>query len=61
MSSPLNLSIKIEYQERESDNTLCCECGQMIIGNMWQMVLVVDGEVMPKEDKFCKYCYVQDD
>lgn len=56
----LSLSVKVEWKEKESDHTLCCECGQMIIGNMWQMVLVVNGEEMLKEDKLCKYCYVDE-
>lgn len=57
MSDPFNLSIKVTFLEKESDNTLCYECGQMIIGNMWQMAIIFEGEEMLKETKLCKYCY----
>lgn len=59
MSSPLNLNLSIEWKEKESDHSNCCECEQIIIGQMWQLYLVVDGEEIPKEDKLCKYCYDQ--
>lgn len=59
MSNPLSLNLQIEWREKDSDHSLCCECEQMIIGKMWQLYFVIEGEEIPKEDKLCNYCYDQ--
>lgn len=57
MSSPLNLSLNIEWHETESDNSKCVLCDTLIIGKMFQQVVFVDFEPVYTKEKVCEYCY----
>ena len=53
MSSPLNLSIDIEFAKQETDYSKCAVCEQLIIGNMFTQVVTVAGEKIETSTKVC--------
>jgi hypothetical protein len=57
MSSPLNLSLEVKYREVPTDHGFCELCEEMMIGTMFQQMIVVAGEEIVQPVKICKYCY----
>ena len=60
MNGP-QIKVSIEYREVETDYSFCNICEQMIIGKMFQQVLVVNGDEVKQPIKFCEYCYNEPD
>ena len=56
MYSP-QIKVSIEYREVETDYSLCNICEQMIIGLMFQQVIIVNDQEVKQPIKFCEYCY----
>lgn len=61
MQSPLQLKISLDWVQMETDFSKCELCGEVIISDMWQLVLFVDYEPMPKDHKICNNCYQEAD
>ena len=57
----MNLKVKIEYRLETTDYSLCNICEQMIIGLMFQQVLIIDEQEVKQPIKFCEYCYNEPD
>lgn len=57
MSSPISLSINLEWGEQPTDGSRCSLCQELIIGNMFQCVMFVDFNPVYTDKKVCAVCY----
>jgi hypothetical protein len=54
----MNLTIETEYVQKQTDCRLCSACQDMILTNMFQLVVTVGDERIESENYvYCEHCY----
>ena len=56
-SSPLSLSVTLDWVEEPTDASKCENCEDLILGKMYRMIASVNYDPIESNTKICESCY----
>lgn len=54
--NPLSAKAEPEWDRKPSDGSYCLQCGEVIIGNMVQLIVFIEYEPIETKFKYCESC-----